>query len=79
MRHFCNRCGSPLFTLIGSNPVFARVRLGSLDSEFSQLPAAHIFMSEKALWDNPELDVLSFSGWPEADKISIKGFPQPKP
>ncbi len=77
MRHFCNRCGSPLFTLVGRNPAFARVRLGSIDSEFLQLPAAHIFMSQKALWDNPEVEIPSFTEWPEIDTVSIRGSHQP--
>ena len=78
MRHFCNRCGSPLFTLVGSNPVFARVRLGSIDSEFTQLPAAHIFMSQKASWDRPDLDIPCFDDWPALDSVSIRGSHQPK-
>ena len=78
MRHFCGRCGCPLFTLVGINPDFARVRLGSLDSDFSQLPAAHIFMSQKASWDSAELDIPSFGEWPAPDSVSIRGSHQPK-
>jgi len=77
MRHFCNRCGCPLFTLVGTNPTFARVRLGSLDSDFAQLPAAHIFMSQKATWDHSELDIPSFDEWPVPDSVSIRGSHQP--
>ena len=79
MRHFCQRCGSPLFTLVGENPDFIRVRLGSLDSDFTQLPAAHIFISEKASWDNPDINIESFNQWPDEDTVKIRGSHQTKP
>jgi hypothetical protein len=72
-RHFCSHCGSPLFTKVGTNADYVRVRLGSLDTEFNEQPKAHIFMGLKASWDDPALTIDAYNDWPDFDKIDIRG------
>lgn len=73
VRHFCSRCGSPMFTKVGPKPAYARVRLGSLDSDISQLPAAHIFMAHRASWDQPTQNIETYDEWPDFNKVDIRG------
>ncbi|MBQ4832215.1 GFA family protein [Pseudoalteromonas sp. MMG010] len=53
-RHFCSVCASPIFSSNSDNPSKLRIRLGILDSEITQRPLSHNFVSSKADWD--ELD-----------------------
>jgi hypothetical protein len=50
-RVFCSRCGSPLYSRKASLPGVLRLRIGTLDSEISERPSAHIFVGSKAAWD----------------------------
>lgn len=77
VRHFCSICGSPLFTKVGVKPEYVRIRLGSLDSEFSRKPSAHIFTGLKADWDEPHEGTPSFEKWPTKGEVSIEGSRQP--
>jgi hypothetical protein len=77
-RHFCGDCGSPLYTKVGQYPSVLRVRLGTLDSEFNKQPVAHIFMSHRAGWDEPNNQVPSFSEWPPNEVLKIHGSHQPE-
>jgi hypothetical protein len=78
LRHFCSVCASPLFTKVGSNPLFARVRLGCLDTEFSVPPKGHIFVGSKASWEPIQGEVPCFDTWPPDDEIQLNGSHQPK-
>ncbi|HBR93537.1 MAG TPA: aldehyde-activating protein [Opitutae bacterium] len=50
-KSFCSHCGSALpHRLAGGSMLM--VPAGSLDSELSIKPQAHLFCSERALWDN---------------------------
>ena len=49
-RHFCRRCGSPLFKKNASRPDEVRLRLGTLDTDADVRPAGHYFVSEKPAW-----------------------------
>jgi len=46
----CARCGSLLYSDIGTGP-YVHVTLGTLVDEPSIRPAAHIFVGSKAAWD----------------------------
>lgn len=50
-KSFCSTCGSALPNLQMEGKLLV-VPAGSLDSEFSMMPDAHIFVSSKADWDN---------------------------
>ena len=75
-RHFCSSCAAPLYTTVGVSPKFARVRLGSLDSDFSVPPAAHIFVQSKADWETITDDLPQYSSWPHPDEVQIPGSRQ---
>ncbi|WP_220757445.1 GFA family protein [Shewanella colwelliana] len=51
-RHFCRRCGSPVFSSNKQDPNRLRIRLGILDSDISEKPASHNFVTSKASWDD---------------------------
>jgi len=78
VRHFCSNCGSPLYTKVGSNPKYLRIRAGTLDTDYKHLPKAHIFLSHRAKWDEPNQSILEFSEWPDLTQVDIPGSHQPK-
>jgi hypothetical protein len=49
-RHFCKRCGSPLYGASKSFPYVVRVRLGSLEDAGGARPVAHIWHGSKSEW-----------------------------
>ncbi|MBX3648780.1 MAG: GFA family protein [Rhodocyclaceae bacterium] len=51
-RVFCSRCGSPLYSRRAAEPDFLRLRLGTLDTPVGAKPAAHIWVGNKADWDD---------------------------
>ena len=50
-KYFCKHCGSPIISKNESSPDKVRVRLGAIDSDISERPAAHIFVASKANWE----------------------------
>ncbi|MCB0219426.1 MAG: GFA family protein [Chrysiogenetes bacterium] len=50
-RNFCSTCGSALPSEQMDGKLLV-VPAGSLDSEFSMRPTAHLFVSSKAAWDH---------------------------
>jgi hypothetical protein len=57
-RHFCTRCGSPLFKHFPEPPGLITVRAGTLDGDPGLRPAGHIWVSEKAPWTEITDDLL---------------------
>ncbi|BBN81995.1 hypothetical protein PA25_19800 [Pseudoalteromonas sp. A25] len=51
-RHFCTHCASPLFSSNSDLPEKLRLRLGILDSDISERPISHNFITSKANWDD---------------------------
>jgi hypothetical protein len=49
-RWFCSRCGSPIYSVIPSDPNTIRIRLGTLDDDPGIRPGFHIFVGSKAPW-----------------------------
>jgi hypothetical protein len=49
-RHFCSRCGSPIFSRSDSMPHISSLRAGTLDEDPGLRPATHIWVSAKAPW-----------------------------
>lgn len=50
-KYFCKHCGSPIISRSLSSPDKVRVRLGVIESNIAERPAAHIFVTSKANWD----------------------------
>jgi hypothetical protein len=53
-RHFCSQCGSPVYSSNDDDPTRLRIRLGIFDSDITEKPISHNFVSSKANWE--ELD-----------------------
>lgn len=51
-RHFCSKCGSPVFSSNEQDPTRLRLRLGIVDSDISERPSSHNFVSSKANWED---------------------------
>lgn len=51
-RHFCTNCGSPVYSSNEDDPSRYRIRLGILDSQISERPISHNFVSSKASWED---------------------------
>jgi hypothetical protein len=51
-RHFCGKCGSPIYSHRNPNPGFVVVRAGSLDDPGNAKIVAHIWTSTARAWDH---------------------------
>nr|WP_268410102.1 GFA family protein [Alteromonas sp. a30] len=51
-KHFCANCGTPIYSENAKYPGKWRLRLGSLDSDISERPLSHNFVTSKANWDD---------------------------
>ncbi|NQZ22575.1 MAG: GFA family protein [Colwellia sp.] len=51
-RHFCTKCGSPVFSSNDQDPTRLRLRLGILESDISERPISHNFVTSKANWED---------------------------
>ncbi|WP_321531455.1 GFA family protein [uncultured Desulfuromonas sp.] len=61
-KSFCTICGSAL--PIQLNKKLIQIPAGSLDSDVTMRPTAHIFLSDKANWDHDLDDVAKFETLP---------------
>ncbi len=50
-KYFCKTCGSPIMSKNTDHPDKVRVRLGTIESDISERPVAHIFVASKASWE----------------------------
>ena len=50
-KYFCKICGSPILSKSVSKPGQVRVRLGTIESDITERPMAHIFVTSKANWE----------------------------
>jgi hypothetical protein len=77
VRVFCGRCGSPLYAYLRSNLDVIRIRLGSLDTAFTETPRAHTWVSDKASWEPIEDDLPQFPEWAPKSVLVQRGSRQP--
>ncbi|TBR44266.1 GFA family protein [Marinomonas agarivorans] len=56
-RHFCQHCGSPIYSSNDDDPSRIRIRLGILDSDIQERPISHNFMTSKANWDDLDAEL----------------------
>lgn len=56
-RHFCVRCASPIYSSNSQDPRRVRLRLGVLDSDITERPISHNFVTSKANWENLDEDL----------------------
>ena len=50
LRHFCSRCGSPLFSTCADRPTVVRVRVGTINEPLPVRPVASYFTGSKCNW-----------------------------
>jgi len=50
-KFFCKYCGSPIISKNNKTPEIIRVRIGSIESDITEKPEAHIFVNSKANWE----------------------------
>ncbi len=51
-RHFCSNCGSPIYNANSEDPTRIRIRLGAIDSDITEKPLSHNFVTSKANWED---------------------------
>lgn len=51
IKFFCTSCGSPIMSKNDRFPDQVRIRLGTLESDISERPQAHIHVGSKACWE----------------------------
>jgi hypothetical protein len=62
-KFFCRICGSPIMSKSAARPESVRVRLGTIDSEITERPMAHIFATSKAAWDEIHDDLPQYPSY----------------
>lgn len=56
-RHFCRHCASPIYSSNSADPTRYRLRLGILDSDISERPISHNFITSKANWEDLDAEL----------------------
>jgi len=59
-KYFCSRCGSPIISKSEQKPGVVRVRIGTIESDITERPLAHIFVGSKANWDETDTTMPQF-------------------
>ncbi len=62
-RHFCQICATPIYSSNEQDPLRLRIRLGVLDSDISERPISHNFVSSKATWDDLDAELPRYDGY----------------
>jgi hypothetical protein len=69
VRQFCKTCGSSLTFVPEEGCEYIEFSLGTLDTEITLLPNAHIFMDFKACWDKTCDDLPKFRQNRDSEKL----------
>jgi hypothetical protein len=67
-RHFCSKCGSPVYSSNEQDPTRYRIRLGLLDSDIEERPISHNFVSSKANWEDIDADLPRYDAFEPSRK-----------
>ncbi|RXJ74440.1 aldehyde-activating protein [Veronia nyctiphanis] len=68
-RHFCSSCGSPIFSSNEADPSRVRLRLGLLDTDITERPESHNFVTSRANWEDMDTHLPRYKGHePSRDK-----------
>lgn len=62
-KYFCKTCGSPILSRNLARLDQIRIRVGTIESDISERPEAHIFVSSKANWEEVCGDIPRFDGY----------------
>ena len=61
-RHFCKRCGSPIYSTRDTAPSVLRIRVGVVDEPLSASVGLHFHTASKAAWWTIDDDLPQFAG-----------------
>ncbi len=61
-RHFCGKCGSPIYGESSGNEALVVIRVGSLDEPGDVTPSTVIYTDSAVHWDDMDSDLITFSG-----------------
>ena len=62
-RHFCKKCGSPIYSSNDDDISRFRIRLGLLDSDISERPNSHNFVTSKANWEDLDANLPRYDSF----------------
>lgn len=62
-KYFCKHCGSPIMSINSANPGVVRIRLGTIESDITEKPSAHIFVTSKANWEEITGTLPQYEGY----------------
>lgn len=71
-RYFCSTCGSPVYSANERDPSRYRIRLGILDSDITERPISHNFVSSKANWEELDADLPRYDGFEPSRQYGAK-------
>jgi len=63
VKYFCKVCGSPIMSKSNSRADEVRIRLGTIDSDISERPEAHIFVTSRANWEDIGGDLPQYEAY----------------
>ena len=67
-RHFCSKCGSPVYSSNELDPLRFRIRLGILDSNIEERPISHNFVSSKENWEDIDANLPKYDSFEPSRK-----------
>jgi hypothetical protein len=67
-RHFCTQCGSPVYSSNDQDPSRLRIRLGIIDSDISEKPISHNFVTSKANWEDLDEELPRYDAFEPSRK-----------
>jgi hypothetical protein len=67
-KYFCKHCGSPIISKSESDPERVRIRLGTIESDITERPSAHIFVDSRANWEEICGDLPQYSEYESKQK-----------
>lgn len=70
LRHFCQRCATPIYSSNAQDPLRLRIRLGVLDDDILERPMSHNFVSSKANWEDLDADLPRYDGYEPSRGLS---------
>ena len=65
-KYFCKTCGSPVMSKNSNHPDNIRIRLGTIESDITQRPQAHIFVASKANWEDITGSLPQYDEYPDS-------------
>ena len=67
-RHFCTKCGSPVFSSNTQDPSRYRIRLGRLEYDITERPISHNFVTSKDNWEDLDAQLPQYESFEPSRK-----------